>query len=93
MATLTIADLPENLLGRLQDRAAEDRRSLDQELVHLLEWALAQRGGTGPDATADEAEAQYQAWCRLGVWQSDRPADEEIRDILSRRTGGRSVEL
>ncbi len=91
MATLTIPDLPENILGRLRDLAAEDRRSLDQELVHLLEWALSNRAGTGPSSV--EAEAQYQAWCRLGVWQSDRPAEEEIRDILSRRTGGRSVEL
>ncbi len=82
MATLTIPDLPDNLLGRLRDRAVKDRRSLDQELVHLLKWALTQPADTGDEATADEVEAQYQAWCRLGVWQSDRPADEEIRATM-----------
>ncbi len=91
MASLTIPHLPDHLLGRLRDRAAEDHRSLDQELIHLLEWALSTHRSTKP--AEDEAEAQYQAWCRLGVWESDQPVDEEIHEILSRRTRGRSVEL
>ena len=49
MATLTIPYLPDNLLGWLRERATEDRRSLDQELVHLLDWVLAQPGDSGPD--------------------------------------------
>ena len=90
MATITI---PNQLLEPLRVRAAEDRRSLDQELIFLLESILPSRQTAAPTSIEDEAEEQYQAWCRLGVWQSDRPADQEIHDILSRRTGGRTIEL
>jgi plasmid stability protein len=93
MASLTIHNLPDDLLGRLQAEAAKDRRSLDRELILLLESALSARRDAEPSSIEAEAEAQYQAWCRLGTWQSDRSAADEIRDILSRRTLGRPVEL
>jgi len=89
MASMTITDIPEHILGRLAKKAAEDRRSPEQELVHILEQALP-RDTDGSDA---EARAQYEAWSRLGVWESDLSSDEEIRDIYSHRTLGRSVEL
>jgi len=41
-----------------------------------------------------EAEAQDRTWSRLpGRWVSDRPAEEEIREIYAARTGGREVDL
>lgn len=93
MASMTIADIPAHVLGRLQKKAAEDRRSLEQELVHILEQALTGDPAEDSGWTDADSEAQYQAWCRLGVWESDRSAEEEIRDIYSRRTQGRTVEL
>jgi hypothetical protein len=37
---MTIADMPDHILGRLERKAAKARRSLEQELIHLLERAL-----------------------------------------------------
>lgn len=93
MASMTIADMPDHVLGRLQNRAAKDRRSLEQEVVYVLEQALARDRPDESGWTQADTEAQYQAWCRLGVWESDRCAEDEIRDIYSRRTQGRTVEL
>ena len=40
MATLNIKNFPEALYGRLQARAERERRSLSQEVVHLLNRAV-----------------------------------------------------
>ena len=93
MACVTIAELPESLLMRIQERAASDRRSLEQEVVALLELALGKARAPEPEWSDEDSEAQYRAWCQLGVGQSDGSAEEEIRDIVSRRTPGRHVEL
>jgi plasmid stability protein len=43
MPGLLIRDLPEELHRRLKERAAENRRSMNQEVIVLLEQALAWR--------------------------------------------------
>ncbi len=40
MATLNIKNLPDALYRKLQARAKRDRRSVDQEVTHLLSEAL-----------------------------------------------------
>ena len=40
MATLNIKNLPDRLYKKLQARAKEDRRSVAQEVTHLLDVAL-----------------------------------------------------
>ena len=42
MPSLTIKDIPDPLLTRLRQRAATDRRSLNREVLHLLDRALAE---------------------------------------------------
>lgn len=42
--------LPEDLHDRLTDRAQEDRRSLNSEIVHLLETALDLEGPAQPQS-------------------------------------------
>ncbi len=56
MPSVTIADVPDHLLARIQLRAAADRRSLDQELVALLEWALGRT--EAPEVPWPDADAQ-----------------------------------
>lgn len=41
MATLNIKNFPDTLYGRLQERADKERRSLSQEVIRLLEQAVA----------------------------------------------------
>lgn len=92
MASLTLKNIPEPVLERLRERAALDRRSLTQEILFLLEEALARpaRGATLEEA----ARTQAGAWSALaGRWRSDRAPAEEVGEILAGRTRGRDVDL
>ena len=85
MPTLTIRDLPADVLERLRRRAAEERRSVNQEAIHLLELAL--RAGLL------SASAQADAWLRLARWRSSRSAKKEIAEIYAARSRGRPVRM
>jgi len=41
LATLNIKGFPEKLYHDLGERAKEDRRSISDEVIYLLEWAIA----------------------------------------------------
>lgn len=91
MASLTLKNLPDDLLDALRDAAERDRRSLTQEAIHLLECALHDRA-EGP--RSHDAEAQLAAWRALaGQWESDLDAEAEAQQIMDSRTGGREVDL
>lgn len=92
MAALTLKNIPEELLEKLRRRAEQDRRSLTQEILYILEHAV--DGGKDTYPSLDEAHRQADAWARLaGSWISDRPVEEEVREIYERRTEGRDVDL
>jgi plasmid stability protein len=42
MATLNVKNFPDRIYRRLQQRAGKNRRSVAQEVVHLLEEAVAE---------------------------------------------------
>ena len=42
MATLNVKDFPDDLHARLKDRAERERRSVAQEVIHLLAGAVAE---------------------------------------------------
>jgi plasmid stability protein len=91
MASFTLKNLSEELLQSLREAAARDRRSLTQEILHLLETAL--RGGPRTVERADVA-AQVAEWRKLaGRWESDIPLAAESRRIVEGRTPGREVDL
>ena len=92
MASLTIKNIPEELLERLRMKAAMDRRSLTKEVVHLLETVLAGENEDAERRLRAESETQLAAW-KLLRWKSDRTLDEEGRDIQSKRTSGREVDF
>jgi plasmid stability protein len=93
MTALTLKNLPEDLLESLRAAAERDRRSLNQEIIHLLEMALTEREpGRPPRAAA--VEAQLAAWRKLaGTWESGVELAEETARIVGRRTRGRKVDL
>ena len=73
MSSITIKEIPEELLERLRRRAAEDRRSMNKEIIHLLAMALSLES---PEVDAarrvGQIEAQVQAWRQLaGRWESE----------------------
>jgi len=91
MPSLTLKNLPDPLLRDLRKAAERDRRSLTQEIIHLLDAAL--RGGVGrPAFRGADVEAQLAAWRKLaGKWDSDVDAPTEAGRLMGRRTPGRKV--
>ena len=70
MASISLKNLPDELLDRVRARAAADRRSMTQEIVYLLERALAAPDDTLETRQRQEAALQAEAWSRLaGRWQ------------------------
>ena len=53
MATLTLKNVPEDLVEQLKDEAKKNRRSLNQEAIFRLERSLGLRKRSGPEAVAD----------------------------------------
>jgi plasmid stability protein len=92
MASLTLKNLPDELLRALREAAERDRRSLTQQTIHLLELAV--RAGDEPAALRAGVDAQIAAWRKLaGQWESDVDAATETKRIVERRTKGRRVDL
>jgi len=95
MPSLTIKQISAELLARLRARASQDGRSLNKEVIHLLERALSALVTLDDGLQqASEAQRQADAWSRLaGRWESDRTAAQEIKELRAARTTGRSVKL
>lgn len=93
MASLTLKNLPEELLNALRDAAAKDRRSLTQEIIHLLDQAL-RAGGERPALARPDVDAQVAAWREIaGQWESDVDHATEAERVIGARTPSREVDL
>lgn len=93
MASVTIKNIPDDLLERLRRQAAAARRSINQQILRLLEQALATEP-TDHRQLRSEIDAQVRAWEALaGKWGSEEPVEEEIGRIYAARTEGRKVDL
>ncbi len=93
MASLTLKNLPDELLRALRRAAENDRRSLTQEILHLLDAALRGRGEQ-PASRGADAGAQLAAWRKLaGKWESDVDRATEAARILEYRTSGREIDI
>ena len=95
MPSITIKNIPEQLLERLRQRATDDQRSMNREVIHLLNTSLAREpADDGAVRLARAVDAQVKAWARLaGRWESNVDAATEIEQIYAARTGARHVEL
>jgi plasmid stability protein len=95
MASLTVRSIPAALLDHIRALAVVDRRSLNSEVLVLLERSLETERGSPPGrGTAPDAATQLGLWEHLcGAWQDERSAAEISADIRARRTPGRAVDL
>jgi hypothetical protein len=90
MSSLTLKDVPAELLDGLRRRAAAERRSLSQQALVLIARSL----GEPSLEDADRSVAQVSAWRELcGEWRSDESLRKETARLLGRRTRGRRVDL
>lgn len=82
MPSLTLKDIPPKLLTRLRSAAARERRSLNQEVILLVERGLAER-----ETAEERAARQVAAWRDLaGSWKSSEPFAAEVGALYDART-------
>ena len=94
MASITIKNIPDRLLVRLREQAAMERRSMNKEIIRLLDIGLSAERAHPMEYRRSLAETQAAAWSRLsGRWVSDLPVEDEVAAIYSARSGGREVEM
>ncbi len=90
MASLTLKNIPDDLLDRLRSEAKKEHRSLNKQALLLISTAL----DASNDAPDEAALRQVARWRELaGQWQSDLETEEEVADLYAARTTGREVDL
>ena len=94
MASITIKGIPDRLLARLRKRAAAEKRSMNKEIIRLLDLNLPEERIHPAEQHRTLAVTQAEAWSRLaGRWISDVPVEDEVGGLYSARSGGREIEL
>ena len=95
MASITVRNIPESILERIRTLSLIEKRSINSELLLLIETGLNEETERkGNDKNIITKESQIKIWETLiAKWQDDRSAEEIIEDIYSHRTSGRKVKL
>jgi plasmid stability protein len=78
MTSVTIKDIPDELMERLRRRAAKDHRSLNKEAVHLLEAALS---GLVPTDDAAHRKAAVEQQKNLNAKENEPICTQENRSM------------
>jgi plasmid stability protein len=95
MASITVRNIPVELLKRIKELSSLERRSVNNEILTILErgtYSEYEEKLQGRKFLSKET--QVEIWKRLaGTWDDERTAKEIIEDIYSRRTAGRDVKL
>ncbi len=93
MVNLTIRNIPEDLLEKLRRLSKAERRSLNSEVLVVLEKCL-EDYKPEKDYVFIPVEAQVEMWKKLaGEWDDPRPAEEIAADVREHRTPGRKVDI
>lgn len=95
MASLTVRNIPDDVMERIRALSTAQRRSLNNEILVILE--------RGTNLEYEEKvrqpkflskSTQLELWEQLvGTWKDSRSASEIIEEIYALRTAGRDVEL
>ena len=93
MPSLTLKDIPEDVMERLRAVARRERRSLTQQVLVLIEGGLAERDHRAGQPSPAAAQ-QVARWRELaGRWASDQSFADEVAGLAEARTSGRTVDL
>ena len=95
MANITIRNIPQSVFDKLRLISKREKRSLNNEILHILELGLSRLEDERekPGAPLNK-EAQIAIWRELsGKWADKRSAKAIIKEIYETRTPGREVEL
>jgi plasmid stability protein len=72
MATLTIKNLPDELYEKIKTSAAVNRRSINQEVIYLIEQVLA-ANAVGQETTLEEVRVLRE---QLGIYVTDEEINQ-----------------
>lgn len=96
MSSVTVRNIPDEIFETVKTLAKTERRSVNNELVILIETGLRTQLENGkPNITQTVSrELQLSMWKELsGKWEDERTTGEIITDIYNHRTMGREVSL
>ena len=95
MKSITVRNLPDEMLERLKMLSVLEKRSLNNEILIVLEKGLAKESEFKTNLRNHiSTETQIKIWQDLsGQWKDNRSTDEIIRDIIDSRSEGRRVDL
>ncbi len=87
MATLQVKGMDDDLYRALAARAAQERRSISQQVTMIIQDSLTARWTSAEKTTAALLEL-------CGSWIDDRDADEIADQVrCARQSGGRSFDV
>ena len=91
MKSITVRNIPNEVLEAVRILSAKERRSLNNEILIIIENGLKSLcSSTGASATI----LREDPWKKLaGKWKDKRSTEEIIDDIYSSRTIGRDIKL
>ena len=97
MSCLTVRDLSPRMLSSLKTRAKSNHRSLNGEILFILEWVTDHGMKTPPPAGGmmDSAVVRQKSEMDslIGTWGDKKGMEEIIDDIYAARSFGREVAL
>ena len=97
MPSITVRDVPGEVLDRIRMLSERDRRSMNKEILVILEEGVATHGvetNRGRPPPGMSADLQLRLWRNVaGKWEDERSTREIVSDIRRARTGGREVRL
>jgi len=95
MANITIRNIPEDIFERIRTLSSVEKRSLNSELLMIMERGLEAEVALRTGQSGEIAmSTQLKIWEQiLGQWEDHRTTQEIVADIYEHRTLGRPVDL
>jgi plasmid stability protein len=95
MPNITVRNIPDQLLNKLRILSVLEKRSLNSEILMILEKGLAKESKSVINLKKYLSnDTQIKMWENLcGKWKDSRSTAEIISDIIDSRSEGRSVDL
>jgi len=93
MLNITVRNIPDDIVSRIKSLAELDKRSLNNEILIILEKGLNNEVKNKYHFGITK-ETQTHLWEKLsGAWQDNRATHEIIDDIYDNRSFGREFDL
>lgn len=96
MANITVRNIPEDIFSGIKQLSTLERRSINNEILVVLESGLAYETGNihKTSKTTIPKDLQLNIWNNLsGKWEDERTTEQIKSDIMISRTLGRNINL